>query len=65
VRQLVEDVLSGQVKPGPAAVAGQLFNVLLRAAKLELEIKEQTELIERLEALEGRQERQGGRGWGA
>jgi hypothetical protein len=39
--------------------------VLLRAAKLELEIKEQTELIERLEALEGRQERQGGRGWGA
>jgi hypothetical protein len=65
VRQLVDGVLSGQVKPGPAAVAGQLYNALLRAAKLELEIKEQTELIERLEELESRQERRGGGRWHA
>jgi len=52
VRKVIDDVLAGKVLQGPGAVALQGFNVLLRASKLELDIREQTELIERMEALE-------------
>ena len=51
----------------PGAVALQGYNVLLRSAKVELDIREQTEFIERLEALDraGESQKQGGRPWGA
>jgi hypothetical protein len=66
VRTLIDDVLAGNVLQGPGAVALQGYNVLLRAAKVELDIREQTELIERLEELEatiGRQKERGRRGY--
>ena len=67
VRNVIDDVLEGKVLQGPGAVALQGYNVLLRASKLELEIREQTEVIERMEALEEaleRQNKEGGR-WGS
>jgi hypothetical protein len=49
-----------------AAVAAQLINTRLRAIELERKIREQEEIIERLEALEQATEgRRGGRQWGA
>ncbi len=57
VRKVIDGVLDGTILQGPGAVALQGYNTLLRAAKVELEVREQTELIERLEALERSQER--------
>ena len=64
---LADDVLEGNVERGTAAVASQVLNVYLRAVSVELKAREQLELIERLEALEGALERSsgGGRQWGA
>ena len=45
-------MLAGDVLQGPGAVALQGYNTLLRATKVELDVREQTELIERLEELE-------------
>jgi len=59
-------VLAGEVPQGPGAVALQGYNTLLRAAKVELDIREQTEFEERLKSLErdaGGQRR--GNRWGA
>jgi hypothetical protein len=62
---LSERVLSGELQPGPAAVANQLINTRLRAVELERKLRETEELEDRLEALEQAQERKGGtRGWG-
>ena len=60
---LAEDVLAGEVDKGVAAVASQVLNVYLRAVSVELSVREQLELVKRLEALEQPQE--GGRKWGA
>lgn len=49
---MIDEVLSGTVLPGSAAVAVQGYNTLLRAVRLELDVKEQQGLVERLEALE-------------
>jgi len=62
VRKVIDDVLTGSTPQGPGAVALQGYNTLLRAAKVELDIREQTELIERLEELEAALERQNGSG---
>ncbi len=62
VRAVIGGVLTGRIQQGPGAVALQGYNTLLRAAKVELELREQTELIERIEALEGvHTEQKGGR----
>ncbi len=62
VRKVIDGVLAGTISQGPGAVALQGYNTLLRAAKVELEVREQTELIERIEALEGAYtEQKGGR----
>ncbi len=52
LKKLVEDVLSEELPTGPAAVANQLLNTMLRSIELERRIKETEELEERLEALE-------------
>ena len=52
IRGVISDVLAGEVKTGAAAVALQGYNALIRAGKLELDIREQHELTERLEELE-------------
>ena len=49
---LAEDVLAGRADRGNAAVVSQVYNVLLRAITVELRIREQQELTERLEELE-------------
>ena len=58
VRKVIDDVLVGNVPQGLGAVALQGYNTLLRAAKVELDIREQTEIIERMEELESMFERQ-------
>ncbi len=55
---LADDVLAEKVDKGVAAVASQVLNVYLRAVSVELKAREQLELIERLEDLEGALERQ-------
>jgi hypothetical protein len=58
---LADDVLEEKVDKGVAAVASQVLNVYLRAVSVELKVKEQQELIERLEALEAQAQRGGSR----
>jgi hypothetical protein len=50
--KLTERVLSGDLLPGPAAVANQLINTRLRAREQERKIKETEELEARVDALE-------------
>jgi hypothetical protein len=64
LEDLTEQVLSGELPTGPAAVANQLINTRLRAIELERKIKETEELEARLEALE-RDTKEGGSRWGA
>ena len=63
---LADDVLAGLVDRQDAAVVGQLLNTVIRAVSVELKAREQLELVERLETLEGALERNGkeGRRWG-
>ena len=62
---LADDVLEGRQDKGVAAVASQVLNVYLRAVSVELKVREQLELIERLEALEaGLEQRRGDRRYG-
>jgi hypothetical protein len=49
---LADDVLEGRQDRAVAAVASQVLNVLLRAISIETKLKEQLELVQRLEALE-------------
>lgn len=65
LKELAEDVLERRVDRANAAVAGQLFNYVLRGISVSLKAREQEELIERIEALEERErEYQEGRRWG-
>ena len=66
LRAMVEDVRTGAMDRADAAVCGQLYNTLIRAVGVELKVREQQELVERLEALERAAEGQrGGKQWGA
>jgi hypothetical protein len=59
-------VLAGELQTGPAAVANQLINTRWWPIELERKIREQEELIERLEALEeALEQRKGERRYGA
>ena len=49
---LVNDVLDGRTDRGDAAVVGQLLNTYIRAVGVELKVREELELRERLDALE-------------
>ena len=49
---LASGVLDGTVEKGVGAVVSQIYNVLLRAIATELKVKEQEEILERLEELE-------------
>ncbi|MDP8952904.1 MAG: hypothetical protein M3N18_11865 [Actinomycetota bacterium] len=63
---LTDKVLAGDLETGRAAVANQLINTRLRAVEVERKIREQEDLIERLERLEAsRGEHKDGRRWGA
>ena len=62
---LTDEVLEGSVDRGVAAVASQILNVYLRAIELERKVKEQEEILDRIEALEQSAESKGGGRWGA
>jgi hypothetical protein len=49
---LADDVLEGRQDRAVAAVASQVLNVYLRAVSVELKVREQQEITERLEELE-------------
>jgi hypothetical protein len=50
--ELAQDVLEGSVKRGDGAIVSQIVNVYLRALSVELKVREQEELLERVEELE-------------
>ena len=59
-------LLEGELAPNVAAVAIQSINTDVRAVGVALKAREQEELVERLEALEGALEQnRGGNRWGA
>jgi hypothetical protein len=53
LKNLTDDVLSGEVERTTAIAANQLLNTSLRSLELERRWKETEELEERLEAVEG------------
>jgi hypothetical protein len=63
LQDLVAGVLAGRVERADAAVVGQLLNTFIRAVGVELKVREQLEVVERLEVLEAsleeRRERRG------
>ncbi len=59
---LIGGVLKGTTDRGDAAVCGQLANTQLRAVAVELKVREQLELIDRVEELEEIIERQNKKG---
>jgi hypothetical protein len=66
LEDLTEQVLSGELPTGPAAVANQLINTRLRAVELERKLRETEEIEERLTALEATlRHNKRGSGWGA
>jgi hypothetical protein len=52
LQELADNVADGSVMRADAAVIARVLSVLLSALKLELDIKEQREFVERLDALE-------------
>jgi len=52
LRQLGEDVLAGRVERATGSVVAQIYGVLLKAFEQERRLREQEELIQRLEILE-------------
>jgi hypothetical protein len=65
LKELTLEVLSGAVATAPYAVANQLINTRLRAVEVERKIREQDELLERIERLEEQATEKGGRRWGS
>ncbi len=52
VRDVIEAVRTGELDKGVGAVLGQLYNVLLKAVSVGLDVEERQELVARMEALE-------------
>jgi hypothetical protein len=62
---LADDVLEGKIDRGVASVANQIHNTRLRAIEVERKVREQEEILQRIEALEAqRASARGGRVWG-
>ena len=66
IRTVISDVLEGRVERGVGAVVFQGYNTLLKAAEVDRRIREEEELLARIEQLEQTQDQQkGGRKWQA
>ena len=62
---LAEDVLAGRADRGNAAVAGQLYNTVIRAVGMEMKVRETEELAHELQEVRDILEaKQGSRKWG-
>ena|SRR5215218_282620 len=55
LHDMADSVLDGSVNRADASVVGQLLNIVLRAVTVELQVKEQQDILRRLEALEEEQ----------
>src|SRR5215210_2356728 len=65
LQDLADRVLDGSLNRADAAVASQIWNVLLRAVSVEMKVHEQMELEGRIEELERLLQRdEGGQRWG-
>ncbi len=68
LEDLYSGVLTGMTEPKVGAVANQIINTRARLIETGLKVREQMDLEERLEALEGlfaeRQDQRKGRTWG-
>jgi hypothetical protein len=64
---VISNALSGEIERGVAAVVFQGYNALLKAVETERKIREQEEILERIERLEQAAANEGGREgrWGA
>lgn len=58
IRSMIDEVRNGTMDRADAAVCAQLYNSLLRAVSVELKVREQLELEQRVEELEHLLERQ-------
>jgi len=67
LEDLTEQVVSGALEPYPASVAGQLVGVRLRLLEYERRVREQDEILARVEQLEeaAASGRRGSQRWGA
>jgi uncharacterized protein with von Willebrand factor type A (vWA) domain len=65
LRELADDVMSGQADRANAAVAGQLLGTFLRAVSVEMKVREQDEILQRIDALESAARKAGEAGSGA
>ena len=66
IRTVISDVLEGRVERGVGAVVFQGYNTLLKAVEVDRRIREEEELLARIEQLEQTQDQQkGGRKWQA
>ncbi len=64
LRALIADVRAGTMDRADAAVCGQLYNTLIRTISVELRVREQEEIVGRLEQLEQENEaRKARRAW--
>lgn len=61
IRGVIGGVLKGKIPRGTGSVLFMGFNVLLRAIEVERKIREQDDILERLEALEAMEPETGGR----
>jgi uncharacterized coiled-coil protein SlyX len=52
LRELADDVVAGRTDRGDAAVVSQVLNVYLRAVSVEIKVKEQDEILQRINSLE-------------
>jgi hypothetical protein len=52
VRDVIEAVRTGELDKGVGAVLGQLYNVILKAVSVGLDVEERQELVQRMEAIE-------------
>jgi hypothetical protein len=65
LREVAEGVLDGSVDKGKGSVSFQGFGVLIRAIETERKIREQEEILERIEQLEQASlQQKGGFRWG-
>jgi hypothetical protein len=62
---IADGVLDGSVDRADASVVAQILGVLIKAMNTELAIKEQLEVLGRLEELEDELQRRGGRRYGS
>jgi hypothetical protein len=65
LRAIADDVLEGRLDRGSASVAAQVLGVYIRVVEQERKIREQDEILERLEGLERAREEGGYGQWGA